>query len=296
MTAPALTLPLAQEVNVEHAVVQFRALADWWANRIQWCEDDHEDLVQEGMLCLVTTLRGYNKSGKEIRDVKAIASVCFSAAMQWWYKKSDRVLHFVGFEGLRIPVDNMEMHFSQIWVDEYLGELEKVHGPKAREIVESLILPDERVAEVALRVMEDKKAQKAEGKRVVGYASPRIQKGHVREAVGLDTKEWDRTMALTKSFTAGFLQREGASAPTALPTRTLTQGAYCTWYPTTDPDVLRYRQELSRRPALVDRFAEEHQCRNRESGNGSSPSPRVKSRGSSASRPPESTMPSSLSV
>lgn len=211
MTVPPILEVRAPEVDVESAVVKFIPLADWYANRIQWREEDHEDLVQEGLLELTKTLRGYNKSGREIRDLGALAGACFNAAMQWWYKKSDRTLNFVGFDGLTIPVDNMEYHFSQIWVDQYLEELERVHGAIARNIVQQLIAPDERVAGHALAAMEKKKEQHAEGKRVVGYASPRIQKQHIREAVQMDTKEWDRTLANIKVFTKEYLCRSRES-------------------------------------------------------------------------------------
>lgn len=201
------------ELNVEVAVVEFRPLADWWANKIQWCEDDHEDLVQEGLLELVKTIRGYQKSGKEIQDLKAIASVCFSAAMKWWYKKSDRELQFVPLEGLRLPVDNIDVYISKIFVDTYLKELESVHGIVARTVVENLLSPGPEVAEVAIKSMEAKKEKKASGQRVVGYASPRVHRNHIREALCLDSKEWDVLLMKIKHFTQEFLCRSPENKP-----------------------------------------------------------------------------------
>ena len=199
----------APEVNIDLAVVQFRPLADWWANRIQWCEDDHEDLVQEGMLELIKTLRGYNKSGRPIQDVKAIASVCFSAAMKWWYKKSDRNMEFTGIDHLRLPIDNVEVYFSQIYVDQYLSELERIHGRIAREIIENLIDPGDAVGRIALGRMKQKQAMRQEGgKRVIGYSSVgKIQKQHVRELVRLESNEFDRIMLEIKNFTKEFMCR-----------------------------------------------------------------------------------------
>lgn len=205
------------EIDVDLAVVQFRPLADWWANRIQWTEDDHEDLVQEGMLELVKTLRGYQRSQRPIQDIKSLASVCFSAAMKWWYRKSyvkesekgegDRCIEFVGIDQLKIPVDNMEVYFSQIYVDQYLSELERVCGSTAKEIVLNMIDPGEAIGAIALRRMERKKAEKSAGnKRVIGYGSVgRVQKQDLREIVGLDTKTFDVLMLDIKKFTQRFL-------------------------------------------------------------------------------------------
>lgn len=206
MGTALLVDPNASDFDLDVAVAQFRPLADWWSNKIQWCEDDHEDLVQEGMLSLITTIKGYQKSGKQIQDLKSLASICFSAAMKWWYKKSDRTLNYTGLEHISIPVDNIEMHFSQIFVDEYLAELERVHGAIARQIVENLLDPSEAVTKLALETMEEKKILKAAGAKVIGYASPRVQKQHIRQVVGLDVPGWDRLMADIRDFTTAFVK------------------------------------------------------------------------------------------
>lgn len=212
MLEPAAEPPQSiPDLDIDRIVVEMRPLADWWGARIQWCEDDHEDLVQEGLLELIKTLRSYQKSARPIQDVKAIASVCFSAAMKWWYKKSDRKLEFTSIHELTIPVDNMEVYFSEIYVDRFLKELDAVHGPVARVIVQNLLNPDESVGAVVLREMKRKKSMKDAGSRVIGHATARPQKQHIREALGLDTTEWDKTMASIKTFTREYLCREHES-------------------------------------------------------------------------------------
>jgi DNA-directed RNA polymerase specialized sigma24 family protein len=198
----------AAPVDVDEVVRTYFPLADWWANRIQWCEDDHQDLVQEGMLSLVSTLRGYNKSGKEIRDLAALAGTCFSAAMKWWYKKSDRTLSFTGLESVKASVDTRDTYLSSVYVDEFLSELEKVQGPIARKVVEQLIQPSEELGQVALASMEKKRQLKASGERVIGYGSPRVHQHHIRDSLGLDAKQWDRTLSDIKSFTKEYTCRE----------------------------------------------------------------------------------------
>lgn len=204
-------VPQFSEAEIERLVVSYIPLADWWSNKIQWCEDDHKDLVQEGLLNLVTTLRGYNKSGKEVRDIKGLAGSCFSASMKWWYKKSDRTLNFIPLEDSRIKIDRSDVYLSEIFIDGYLAALEQRHGVTARKIVEQLLEPGEDVAALALAEMSRKKEQKAAGDRVIGYGSPRIHRNHVREAVGLDTKIFDRTMTNIKVFTTEYMCRNQES-------------------------------------------------------------------------------------
>lgn len=191
----------------DQIVRDFRRLADFHANRIQWSEDDHEDLVQEGMLELIKTIRSYRKSGRPILDAKALASICFSSAMKWWYKKSDRTLAFAPLETANtIKVENGEHYFATIFVDQYLAELERLHGAIAREIVENLISPGPKVGDAALAAMASKQARKDTGESVIGYAAPPLPRKHlVREALGLHTVEFDRLMATIKQYSAHFV-------------------------------------------------------------------------------------------
>jgi hypothetical protein len=197
---------VAQEIDVDATVTSFVPLADWWANKIQWCEDDHCDLVQEGLLALVQTLRGYNKSGREIRDLAAIASVCFRGAMQWYYKKSDRTFNFVGFEDVKEKFDDSDAQLGKLFVERFLVDLESAHGVLARRVVEHLLEPGEEIAAIATASMKAKQVARANGERVIGYGAPRFHRHYVQAVVGLDASEWERTMTSIKQFTRGYMQ------------------------------------------------------------------------------------------
>lgn len=199
------------DVEIEQAVTGFRDLADWWANRIQWSEEDHEDLVQEGLFSLFKTLKGYQKSGKPIENLSGLANTVLSSTMKWYYKPADRETTKVPIEVAPIPVLGVEEYFSEIMVKEYINEVGRVLGPAARTIVENLISPTPVVIDIATREMQSKAERKAKGERVVGHSTLRVTKEHIRKAANLTEGQWLKEILGIQTFTRTYL--EAGEAP-----------------------------------------------------------------------------------
>lgn len=190
--------------EIDQAVSNFRPLADWWAGRIQWSEEDHEDLVQEGLYWLLRTLQGYQKSGKPIRDLSSVANACLSSAMKWSYRtnyvntpdvyhqRAEGKIHKVPFqkpkntgterdldddpeenfiqmvEADKIPqiaVDGAAEYFGEIWTQEYIAEVGRVLGEVAQKIVRNLLVPGSEVIAVAMEEMAMKAERMRTGER-----------------------------------------------------------------------------------------------------------------------------------
>lgn len=225
----------AQSVDLDSIVLTFRPLADWWANRIQWKEEDHEDLVQEGMLSFIQTINGYKKSGKLIEDLAGLAGTCFSAAMKWWYKPGDRSglpgargkglateqITTVSAFDVQVPDRGPQEQYEQLFVDEYLDEVERVLGPIAREVAANLIDPGPEVIALAVQEMEQKAARRAAGERVVGHSSLRTTQEHVRRNSNLSEAQWEKTVTGIRKLTKEHFQLERTPGRTRKATRVL---------------------------------------------------------------------------
>ncbi len=203
---------------------KFLPLADWWADKIQWTEEDHNDLVQEGMLELIKTLRGYQRSGREIRNLQWLASTCFSGAMKWWYKDIDREqmkvegvmtpLRHTTLDGICLPVEGEAEYLGEIWLREYIEEAYRVLGHQAGDVVAQLLLPSMEAAQIAVFSEMEAEVRKAKGERVLGWK--RIHKRHIRHACGLTETQWDQLLRRIKVFTLEFLERTDAGVLAAL--------------------------------------------------------------------------------
>lgn len=219
------------DVEIDKALLEFRPLADWWANKVQWKEEDHNDLVQEGLLELLKTLRGYQRSGKEIRDLKGLASTVLSAAMRWSYKPVDRFVTTVSLEKaeiaskiqkafrttssvglippglLQVQVDGVDEYIGAIWLQEYIAEVGRVMGRTAELVVQNLLFPSEEIVEMAIAEMEKKVERKKAGERVVGHSTLRITKEHIRVFTKLTEAQWQIQLEAIRRFTRQYLER-----------------------------------------------------------------------------------------
>lgn len=200
------------DTEIEKAVIEFRPLADWWASRIQWSEEDHEDLVQEGLFWLFKTLKGYQKSGKPINDLQGLASACLSCAIKWYYKRSDREMTFVEADDKTLkllpPVEGDE-YFGDVWTQEYLEAVGQNLGPEMRTVAGNLLAPGPEVIQAAMAEMVIKAEQHREGKRVVGHSTLRITNEHVRRVSNLTEGQWQKTLGTIRKFTKEYLVNHG---------------------------------------------------------------------------------------
>lgn len=191
--------------EIDKAVVDFRPLADWWASRIQWSEEDHEDLVQEGLYWLFRTLKGYQKSGRPIQDLSSLANSCLSPAMKWYYKKKDREDREVArLDNLQVPIEGENEYFSEIFTKEYIAEVGRVLGETARVIVENLLTPSAAVIQVAMCEMSAKAERCKNGERVVGHSTLRVTKEHIRKVSNITEGQWQSEWSKIRKFTAKY--------------------------------------------------------------------------------------------
>ena len=180
--------------------VHLRPVADYYANAIQWREEDHEDLVQEGYYWLIKTEEGYHNTGKELRNISELAHTVFPAAMKWYYKPIDRFVLQVEVEPEKLAVRG-ELHYIQrIWVGEFIDEVERLYGDQARTVVENLLEPGDDVWRLAEEEMQDKRRRKANGEKVVGYLRPRITRNQVRKVCQMTEGQWETLQLKLRSL------------------------------------------------------------------------------------------------
>lgn len=213
--------------QIEQAVLEFRPLADWWANRIQWSEEDHEDLVQEGLFHLFKTLKGYQRSGRPIRDLKGLASACLAGEMKWYYRKEEpdkQCLHCdkiakhckckepefapiirVPAENAQVPVEGVEEFLDDLITAEFVDQVGKALGPVAQMIVKNLVVPGPEVIQLAMEEMCRKAERRQGGERVVGHSTLRITKDHVRRVSKLSEGQWQKELSNIQQFTESHL-------------------------------------------------------------------------------------------
>lgn len=183
-------------------------LAHILARRIEWSPDDHDDVVQYGMLGLLDTLRRPSYDPHRIETPEAYATDILRRWMKWYYTRMDRTVSYVEFEPWMVPIRNRSEAFELNYLQEYFAEVERVLGPTARQMAEELVDPSPRVIAIATEEMERKARRFAAGEKVRGHSTLVIKHEHIRKATNLTEVQWPVELTRLRQFTAGFLARE----------------------------------------------------------------------------------------
>jgi hypothetical protein len=192
--------------------VDFLPLAHKLAYSIQWSEEDHDDLVQEGLLELTKQFAVYQAKGTILRNPLAMAAQIMSCWMKDYYKLSDRTNQTV----LRDPQTfDVEVRPSdhERFLTEFLVEVERMVGPLEAEMAEALLWGTPESAAKALEEHHDKQRRHAEGESVRGVHTVVHKHEHIRLALELGEWEWEKRLKRLRLFTRSFLARTSTGEP-----------------------------------------------------------------------------------
>lgn len=195
----------------EEHLAEYVPMAHALARKIEWSADDHEDLVQEGLVALLKSMRQYAKSGKPVDNPTGLASYVMQGWMKWFYTAKDRSSVYCELQEDHI-VGPPEAD-SAAFIADFLQALHTAHGAIARAVAEAMLSPGPDVAAVSLREATGKAARAAQGELVRGYQQVRVTQAHIREALQLEETQWYAVLRLVRGFTRNYLRQK--SLPTA---------------------------------------------------------------------------------
>lgn len=180
-------------------------LAHKLAYQIQWQEEDHEDLVQEGMAELCKWFAIYQSRGTELRNPKAVAGQIMARWMKWWYKPKDRGGWELTADPITMQVEGGEDHFEERYFREFFRAARDMVGEVEAAIAEQLLFPGAEVYFHARVEQEGKRRRKERGEAVRGADTLVIKHEHIRKALDLGEYEWERRLLSLRRFTREFL-------------------------------------------------------------------------------------------
>ncbi len=188
------------------AVLTYLPLAHKLAYQIQWSDDDHMDLVQEGLMALLTGFREHRARGVIPKDMLSWAGYVMNGWMKWWYSKKDRSkVELQILDHAQAQVTGWDEFERDIYYRAYYEALEKTLGAEALDVARNLITPGHRVLDLAHAEMKEKIRRKAAGEKVRGYATLRIKHEHIRHALGFDEDTWFRVLDQLRIFTRQWM-------------------------------------------------------------------------------------------
>jgi RNA polymerase sigma factor (sigma-70 family) len=205
-------MPLAVEPSQhaweyrEETIAGYMPFAHSIANRIQWNPADHDDLVQEGLIALLKSMREYKQPGKPaVTKPLALACMVMEREMKWWYKPKDRETTTEEIQEYHLVEETEDEIFAAAYFREYFDEIERLFGRKTREIAEQLVDPHGLVIDIAMTDMTARAGEAQGGTLKRGYKTLIVKHEHIRKAYQLGENEWYRTLNHLRHFTHRFV-------------------------------------------------------------------------------------------
>jgi len=196
----------------------FLPLAHKLANAIQWTPEDHDDLVQEGLLELTKQFATYQARGVEIRNPMGVAAQIMARWMKWWYKPADRQDRVVVLEASD-PVfqSRVTQALDERFLTEYLREVERMVGPVEAKMAQALLWGTPESIATALATHMDKQSRHERGEKVKGVHTFVHTHEHIRSSLNLGEWEWERRLKSLRLFTRSYLARTSTGEPLSSP-------------------------------------------------------------------------------
>lgn len=188
----------------EECLEKYLPMAHSIARSIEWSTDDHDDLVQEGLLALLKSMREYAARQVPVRNPEGLASWVMVGWMKYWYKPLERKVYFTEW---RDEYSGWCEDDEVVYIKEFYDALEHKYGVRALAVAKALVSPDAEVGAVVLEVMATKAALAAAGYSVKGHRSPRLSHEVVRRSLGMEEPEWYKTLEQVRTFTRSYLTR-----------------------------------------------------------------------------------------
>lgn len=230
----ATSKPLSQ------AVVDYDGLANYWADRLKMRTDEKDDLYQEGMLALC---KSYSDSPQVVEE-PALASDIFRKAMLRYNRKQRSGIETIELETIEIQIVGPERssYWERVYTKNYLDEIERMAGHKARRLVQELIEPSEETIREAVaetqaetmgvvcsstgKLIEDPQEDpillvdsqtgevRSSWQRKWGLHTVRVKAEHVRKTLRISRKEWSALLAEVRAITISWLGSEAYNEAT----------------------------------------------------------------------------------
>ena len=201
----------------DQEVISYLPLAQNLARYIAWMPEDVDDLVQAGMIALLTAAR----NTEVVRFPNAFADSILRRTIQDQYSIHDRrdtlvqldEIHgepaCVGKDLLPLRIGGLDEFTAQIEMDEYYAEVGRVLGVQCEHMARELVEPSEGVRWFAMREMTSKMQRRELGEDVRGAGIIRMKREFVRRHLRLQENLWYNNMTKLRRFTSNWLKTDG---------------------------------------------------------------------------------------
>lgn len=175
--------------------------------------DDHDDLVQVGIMELHIALQRNQAKGEPIRNPGAYAGQVLWCAMKAYYSTGAErhAEKFMSQDELENPdvlffrLHNRPEAYEQTFIQCYLSAVQRLLGPEAHCMAEALLHPPLQASVDATQAAVIKAMQQEQGNPVRGANVVRITHSQLREALGMEEAQWYQTLQRLRTFTRKYL-------------------------------------------------------------------------------------------
>lgn len=198
-----------------HAIVELpqadlSRLAHSLARGFTHNDADIDDLVQEALWSFERRLRAMRTPPN---NPWAFAKTSMSRIMMCYINGDTRhtgARHnprpMVDIDYAGVQTDPWDQLIAELDLERYLNQLEVNCGPTARRVAENLLEPcDPCYCEALMASNQKKMRQKRRGQSVRGVHKIRVSHKELRQALGLERKQWHEVLQQVRTFTTGWL-------------------------------------------------------------------------------------------